>query len=80
VVPQLSNYSTKTRQAGHANEHSMYSLMSMLSGKLSKSVFGAATLSITTLTITTLSITTLSIATLSTKGLVNDTGHMLHSA
>jgi hypothetical protein len=35
VVPQLSggwqrNYSTKTRQAGHANEQSMYSLMSML--------------------------------------------------
>jgi hypothetical protein len=35
VVPQLSsderyNYSTKTRQAGQANEQSMYSLMSML--------------------------------------------------
>jgi hypothetical protein len=36
VVPQLSggqrhNYSTKTRQAGQANEQSMYSLMSMVS-------------------------------------------------
>ncbi len=35
VVPQLSggwqhNYSTKTRQAGHANEQSLYSLMSMV--------------------------------------------------
>jgi hypothetical protein len=35
VAPQLGagrqhNYSTKTRQAGHANEQSMYSLMSML--------------------------------------------------
>jgi hypothetical protein len=34
VVPQLGggwrhNYSTKTRQAGHVNEQSMYSLMSM---------------------------------------------------
>jgi hypothetical protein len=34
VVPQLSsgrqhNYSTETRQAGHANEQSMYSLMSI---------------------------------------------------
>jgi hypothetical protein len=34
VAPQLSsgwqhNYSTKTRQAGRANEQSMYSLMSM---------------------------------------------------
>jgi len=34
VVPQLCsgwrhNYSTKTRQAGRANEQSMYSLMSM---------------------------------------------------
>ncbi len=34
VAPQLGgnrqhNYSTKTRQAGHANEQSMYSLMSM---------------------------------------------------
>jgi hypothetical protein len=34
LVPQLGgswqhNYSTKTRQAGQANEHSMYSLMSM---------------------------------------------------
>ncbi len=34
VAPQLSsgwqhNYSTKTRQAGHADEQSMYSLMSM---------------------------------------------------
>jgi hypothetical protein len=34
VVPQLSggwqhNYSTKTRQAGHANEQPMYSLISM---------------------------------------------------
>jgi len=34
VVPQLGggrqhNYSTKTRQAAHANEQSMYSLMSM---------------------------------------------------
>jgi hypothetical protein len=34
VIPQLSrgqrhNYSTKTRQAGQANEQSMYSLMSM---------------------------------------------------
>jgi hypothetical protein len=35
VAPQLSrgwrhNYSTKTRQAGPANEQSMYSLMSMM--------------------------------------------------
>ncbi len=35
VVPQLSsgwqhNFSTETRQAGHANEQSMYSLMSMV--------------------------------------------------
>jgi hypothetical protein len=35
VVPQLSsgrqhNFSTKTRQAGQANEQSMYSLMSMI--------------------------------------------------
>ncbi len=34
MVPQLGggrqhNYSTKTSQAGHANEQSMYSLMSM---------------------------------------------------
>jgi len=38
VVPQLCrgwqhNYSTKTRQAGHANEQSMYALMSMLRTK-----------------------------------------------
>ncbi len=36
VVPQLGgsrqhNYSTKTRQTGHANEQYMYSLMSMVS-------------------------------------------------
>ncbi len=36
VAPQLSGgwqhyYSTKTRQAGHANEQSMYSLMSIVS-------------------------------------------------
>jgi hypothetical protein len=35
VAPQLgggrrNNYSTKTRQAGRANEQSMYSLMSMI--------------------------------------------------
>jgi hypothetical protein len=35
VAPQLSsiwqhNYSTKTRQAGRANEQSMYSLISMI--------------------------------------------------
>ncbi len=80
VAPQLSNgwqhnYSNKTRQAGHANEHSMYSVMSMLSGKLSKSVFGAVTLSITTLTIMTLSITIFSITTRTTIGLVDDTEH-----
>ncbi len=36
MAPQLGsgwqhNYSTKTRQVGHANEQSMYSLMSMIS-------------------------------------------------
>jgi len=41
-APQLSsgwwhNYSTKTRQAGRANEQSMYSLMSM--GEIDLSVF-----------------------------------------
>jgi hypothetical protein len=38
VSPQLSsgwqlNYSTKARQAGHANEQSMYSHMSMIPGE-----------------------------------------------
>jgi hypothetical protein len=38
VAPQLSscwrhNFSTKTRQAGQANEQSMYSLMSMINPK-----------------------------------------------
>jgi len=41
VAPQLSsgwqhNYSTKTRQAGHANEQSMYSLMSMSATMMDK--------------------------------------------
>ncbi len=30
VAPQLGGFSTKTRQAGCANEQSMYSLMSMV--------------------------------------------------
>jgi hypothetical protein len=44
VVPQLSNgwqhnYSTKTRQAGRANEQSMYSPMSM--GRIHNDLFAS---------------------------------------
>ena len=51
VAPQLGggrrhNYSTKTRQAGQANEQSMYSLMSMDSAFSSLSSFPLSLLSV----------------------------------
>jgi hypothetical protein len=48
VAPQLSSgwqyyYSTNTRQAGHANEQSMYSLMSMETAQGSQGKYSGET-------------------------------------